>query len=57
MRVPYKVLLPNRIFDQASDKLHLIQLILKYMQRYPHYAFLYEENGFAICERKEAENE
>lgn len=48
----YKVLLPNRIFEQAKNDKDLRGYILNYMQRYPHYVFLYEENGFAICERK-----
>lgn len=53
MLVPYRVLLPKRLFKISKIDEDLNSLILNYMQRYPHYVFLYEENGFAVCERRE----
>lgn len=52
MLVPYRVLLPKRLFANSKNQKELKALILDYMQRYPHYLFLYEENGFAICDKK-----
>lgn len=51
MLVPYKVLLPKRIFNKAKDEKEVQALVLDYMQRYPHYSLIDIENGFAICDR------
>jgi len=51
-RVPYKVLLPERLWREAKDKDHLKQLVLQYMQRYPKYVVKSVKNGFAVCDRK-----
>jgi hypothetical protein len=50
--VPYRVLLPNWIWEQATDKDHLKRLVLNYMQRYPHYIVISVKSGFAFCKRK-----
>ncbi|MGG3890074.1 hypothetical protein [Metabacillus fastidiosus] len=50
--VPYKVLLPKRLWEEARDKKHLKELILIYMKRYPHYVIRTVKDGFAECERK-----
>lgn len=52
MNVPYKVLLPKRIFEGQKSEKEILSLAKEYMQRYPHYSFICIENGFAICERK-----
>ncbi len=46
------VLLPAWIWEKATDKNHLKQLVLEYMSRYPDYVVKKIRNGFAICERK-----
>ncbi|WP_026908925.1 hypothetical protein [Paucisalibacillus globulus] len=51
MLVPYKVLLPKRIFKKAKSEQEVQALTKEYMQRYPHYSLIDIENGFAICER------
>lgn len=48
----YRVLLPKWIFVQAKNAKEREKYIFDYLQRYPHYIFLCEENGFAICERR-----
>ena len=45
-----KVLLPKWVFEPTSKK-EQNTLIMQYMQRYPHYAVIAIENGFAVCER------
>ena len=52
MLVPYKVLLPKRLFQENKIDEELMDLVLDYMERYPHYHIVSIENGFAICERK-----
>jgi len=48
----YRVLLPKRLF-QEKDQQALDARIREHIKRsYPHYLFIREENGFAICERK-----
>lgn len=49
--VPYKVLLPVWIWEEARDKDHFINLVLDYMTRYPNYTVKKIKDGFAICER------
>lgn len=45
------VVLPAWIFEQAQDKEHLKQLVLKYMRKgYPTYQVKRIKNGFAVCE-------
>ncbi|MBM7585813.1 hypothetical protein JOC86_002355 [Bacillus pakistanensis] len=51
--VPYRVLLPKRLWSEARDKEHLKRLVLEYMQRYPNYVVKGVKNGMAICEREE----
>ncbi|WP_096269476.1 hypothetical protein [Paucisalibacillus globulus] len=51
MLVPFRVLLPKRIFEDAKTEQEVQALTKEYMQRYPHYFLIYIENGFAICER------
>jgi len=51
-QVPYRVLLPSRIWEEAHDKKEFLQLVLDYMKRYPDYKVIKIENRFAICERK-----
>jgi len=47
--ITYKVFLPKWVFE--SDKEVEIEENIKiYLQRYPQYVFIREENGFAICE-------
>jgi hypothetical protein len=53
MIAPFRVLIPERIFKEANTEKEIIELVLQYMQRYPHYDFKYLENNFAICERVE----
>jgi hypothetical protein len=53
--VPYKVLLPKWIWERAQAKEDVKRMILKYMERYPHYHVSGIQNGKAICERKEEE--
>jgi hypothetical protein len=49
----HKVLLPQWIWKEATDKDHLKKLVLQYMQRYPNYIVKRIENGFAVCERRD----
>jgi hypothetical protein len=49
---PYRVLLPQRIFEEAQDKEHLKRLILEYMKHYPNYVVKSVKDGFAICIRE-----
>lgn len=48
----YKVGLPPNLWEKATSEQHLNELILKYMERYPHYDVIGVSNGFAICIRK-----
>jgi hypothetical protein len=50
--VPYKVLLPKWIWEEAKDKEDLKKLVLQYMQRYPEYIVKTVKDGFAICIQK-----
>ncbi|MBO1005638.1 hypothetical protein ACFSKI_19025 [Pseudogracilibacillus auburnensis] len=50
MRIIHRVLLPEWAF-QSHDKKEIESNIKEYLQRYPDYLFVREENGFAICER------
>lgn len=52
MNITHKILLPAWIFEQAKDKNHLKQLVLKYMQRYENYTVKSLKDGFAVCERR-----
>lgn len=52
-RVPYKVLLPVWIWEQAKNRDDFLRLVLEYMQNYPHYSVKKIKDGFAICERTE----
>ena len=53
-KVPYKVLLPDWIFQRAKDNEELKRLILEYMKRrYPDYQVKKVRDRFAICEHKE----
>lgn len=51
-QVPYRVLLPDWIWEEAQDEKHFKQLVLQYMQRYPHYVVRKVQGKFAVCERK-----
>ncbi|UFU00341.1 hypothetical protein KO561_05160 [Radiobacillus kanasensis] len=51
MQVPFRVLLPKRIFEQSRNKDEILSAIKEYMQRYPNYVVLRVEKHFAICER------
>jgi hypothetical protein len=51
MFVPYKVLLPKRIFRKAKSEQEVQALTKEYMMRYPHYSLICIEDGFALCER------
>lgn len=51
-QVPYKVLLPARIWERAQNKEHLKELVLNYMRRYPDYSIKKVKGRFAICERR-----
>lgn len=46
------VLLPAWIWEKATDKNHLRQLVLEYMRRYPNYTVKAVKNGFAVCIRE-----
>ncbi|KYD03472.1 hypothetical protein B4102_3390 [Heyndrickxia sporothermodurans] len=50
--VPYKVLLPPWIWEEAKDQQHLKKLVLQYMRHYSNYSVKSIKDGFAICERK-----
>jgi hypothetical protein len=50
--VPYKVLLPERLWVEARDKEHFKQLLAAYMRRYPHYIVKAVDNRMAVCERR-----
>ncbi|EIT85948.1 hypothetical protein A374_08934 [Fictibacillus macauensis ZFHKF-1] len=51
--VPYRVLLPKRIWRECSTKAEIVQAVKEYMQRYPHYIVKGVKNGFALCERRD----
>jgi hypothetical protein len=51
-RVPYKVLLPEWIWEEAKDKEDLKKLVLQYMRKYPHYSIKKIKGSLAICERR-----
>lgn len=51
-QIPYKVLLPERLWKEANDKKHLKRLVLEYMERYPHYKVIKIQGKFAVCIRK-----
>lgn len=54
MIIQTRVLLPQRLWNEAQNKEQLKQLILQYMKTcYPDYQIKRVENGFAICERRE----
>ena len=48
---PFRVLLPQKMFDEAQDREHFKKLLAAYMKHYPHYVVKRIENHFAICER------
>jgi hypothetical protein len=52
-KTPYRVLLPERIWEQAQDKEHFKQLLAAYMRRYPHYIVKAVDGRMAFCERRE----
>lgn len=50
--VPYKVLLPHWIFEQAQGNQDEIKrLVRAYMRRYPNYQIIKVSGSFAVCER------
>jgi hypothetical protein len=49
----YKVLLPERIWEENSDKKDIVAAVKQYMKRYPHYRVKGVKNKKAICERKD----
>jgi len=51
MLVPYKVLLPQWVFEHVETDQEVLTNTIQYIQRYPHYTVNRIENGFAICER------
>lgn len=51
-KVPYKVLLPPWIWEEAQNEKHFKELVLDYMKRYPHYKVIKVEGRFAVCERR-----
>lgn len=51
-QTPYKVLLPERILKEVNHIDHFKKLVLDYMRRYPHYAVIRVEKGFAVCARR-----
>jgi hypothetical protein len=51
-KVPYRVLLPERIWEQARDKDHFKQLLAAYMKNYPHYIVKAVDGRMAVCERR-----
>jgi hypothetical protein len=52
-QVPYKVLLPARIWEEAQDKEEFKKLLAEYMSRYPNYIVKGIKDGFAWCERRD----
>lgn len=53
-KVPYRVLLPRRIFDEAKDRDHFKQLLSIYMRTsYPNYIVKRIEKPYVLCERRE----
>jgi hypothetical protein len=53
----FKVLLPKRIWRENTTKEDIVTAVKEYMTRYPHYRVKGVKNGFAICERRIAEDE
>jgi hypothetical protein len=51
-KVPYRVLLPERLFKEAQDRDHLKIFVLLYMRHYPEYVVKSVRDGFAICYRR-----
>jgi hypothetical protein len=51
-QVPYKVLLPAWIWEEAHDKEEFKRNLARYMVRYPHYIVKGIKDGFALCERQ-----
>ena len=52
MQVPYRVLLPQWIWEEARNTEEFKRLVLEYMKRYPEYKVLRVKGMYAICERK-----
>lgn len=50
---PYRVLLPQKLFEESTDREHFKTLLADYMRHYPHYVVKRIENHFAICERRD----
>lgn len=50
-----KVLILHRIIKEKSNwtERNFIFMIENYLLRYPNYLFLYEKDGFAICDRED----
>lgn len=48
MLIPYKVLLPDWVFDQPGMEKELAEM---YLQRYPHYHLIKIDGRLAVCER------
>jgi hypothetical protein len=51
-KVPYRVLLPNWVFD-ATDKEHFKRNLASYMRWYPNYIVKRIDKPFVYCERKD----
>jgi hypothetical protein len=54
-----KVLLPERILKEKSNwtEHNFLFSVRNYLLRYPDYIFLFVEEPFAICERRDAKQE
>ena len=51
-QVPYKVLLPKWIWEEAKDKEHFKQLVLEYMRIHPEFTVKRVVGDLAICVKK-----
>lgn len=52
-QVPYRVLLPDWIREEAQNKEDFKRLVLEYMKpRYPEYRVVAVKGKYAICTRK-----
>lgn len=53
-KVPFRVLLPKSIWEDARSKEHFKQLLSEYMKiSYPHYIVTMIEKPYALCERRD----
>lgn len=52
-QVPYRVLLPEWIWEKARNNEEIKEFVLEYMKRYPHLRVRKVSGKYAICEPKQ----